>query len=162
MNRLFLLYICLLDSHRKYLKISNPITGDPTFYRWKDALSLDNGKFPTRKRGKSDSFLLGGIHLTYYTYVPYYILRVLSATECGKWNNATVYNLFRKNLRPARNKYSLEDFESHIQNRKQSEHLKLLSEIKEDLSDIIYLPWFYACNKYRYPSFIGKHDSRVT
>ena len=87
---------------------------------------------------------------------------MLSTTECGEWNNETVYHLFREHLTPSENKYSLEHFESNIQRRKQSEHLKLLSEIKEDLSDIVYLPWFYACNKYRYPAFIGKHDSRIT
>ena len=73
-----------------------------------------------------------------------------------------MYHLFREHLRPLRKTYSLKHFESHIQRRKQSEDLKLLSKIKEDLSDIVYLPWFYACNKHRYQAFIGKHDSRVT
>lgn len=136
-------------------------SGDPTFHRWKDAISFPNDRFPTRNRGKSDSFLLGGIHLTYYTYTPYFILRMLSATECGKWTSKSIQEFFSSHIHPFRKTNSLENMETYFHRRSKNKHLKLLSDIKEDLSTIIYYPWFYSCNKNRYPAWEGKHDSRV-
>ena len=132
--------------------------GDPTFYRWKDIVSLPNSKYPTRKRGKSNSFLLGGIHLTYYTYVPYFMLRKLSATECGD----SYYEYFKEAIKYLLDTSSLEVLENQVQRRVQNSRLKLLKDISEDLSKIVVFPWFYLCNSERYPSWEGKHDTRVT
>ena len=145
----------------KYFYRTKPFLVDPTFYRWKDAVSLPNTTYPTRKRGKSGSFILGGIHLTYYTYVPYFMLRQLAATECGDWTKETVQTRFSGPLESFRNTHSLEGIENHIQRRNENKHLKLIKDVREDLSRIVVYPWFYACNKRRYPAWEGKHDSRV-
>ena len=137
------------------------ILGDPTFHRWKDAISSPNATYPTRNRGKSKSFLLGGIHLTYYTYVPYFMLRKLSTSECGDWTKQFFRDWFSGHLTPFCETHSLNDYETNIQRRVTNKKLKLLSNVKENLSTIIHHPWFYICNKERYPAWEGKHDSRV-
>jgi len=39
--------------------------------------------------------------------------------------------------------------------------IKLLKDIDEDLTQIVVHPWFYLCNKNRFPAWEGKHDTRV-
>ena len=135
--------------------------GDPTFHRWKDAISFPEDQHPTRQRGKSGFFLLGGTHLSYYTYAPYFMLRMLSFTECGAWTTESVHKFFTEHIIPFNESHSLEVFETFVQRRKKNQRIKLLSNIKQDLSKIIVPPWFYICNKDRYPAWEGKHDSRV-
>ena len=132
--------------------------GDPTFYRWKDIENIVPPNYPTRLRGKSESFLLGGIHLTYYTYLPYFMLRLLSATECG--NSSHVFP--NEGIKYLQDYHSLEIFEKAIQARKKNKRIKLLKDVKQNLSKIVVFPWFYNCNKDRYPAWQGNHDPRVS
>ena len=142
--------------------IHSPTTkGDPTFYRWKDAVALPSNTYPTRKRGKSGCFLLGGIHLTYYTYTPYIMLRMLSATECGAWTKETIQTHFTGPLKSNLVTKSLEGIENFYHRRATNKHLKLIKNVKHNLTSIVLHPWFYLCNKSRYPAWEGKHDSRV-
>ena len=145
--------------------------GDPTFYRWKDIASSVPTKvtdpkkkwkrwYPTRLRGRSGSFLLGGIHLTYYTYLPYFMLKILSASECG--NLSWVNILYQEGIRYLKEHNSLDVLENEIQKRKKNIKIKFLKSIKEDISKIIVIPWFYECNRERYPAWKGNHDSRVS
>ena len=89
------------------------------------------------------------------------MLRKLSATECGAWTTERIHNFFTEHITPYNESHSLEVFETFIERRNVNKKLKLLSDIKEDLSKIIVPPWFYICNKERYPAWEGKHDSRV-
>ena len=132
--------------------------GDPSFYRWKDASAIVSPKYPTRQRGTSRNYLLGGIHLTYYTYLPYFMLRVLSATECGD-----SYHIFPDvGITYLQENHSLEKLENELHKRVKNPRLKLLKNVQEDLSQIAGLPWFYKCNSQRYPAWKGEHDTRVT
>ena len=56
----------------------------------------------------------------------------------------------------------LDKLENQMQRRAQNSRIKLLKEVQEDLSKIVVFPWFYVCNKKRYPAWEGKHDTRVT
>ena len=113
-------------------------------------------------RGKSHAYLLGGAHLSYYTFLPYFLLRIFSATECGKFDKTRVKKLFTDPLQKGKGK--IDFLEAGFQKRVThlGARLKRIKDIKENLSDIIKIPWFYECNKERYPSWEGKHDSRVT
>ena len=86
---------------------------------------------------------------------------MLSTTECKEWTSKSIQKLFSAHLHPFRETNSLEDMETYFHRRKVNKDLKLLANIKDDLSKIIYYPWFYSCNKDRYPAWEGKHDLRV-
>ena len=131
--------------------------GDPTFYRWKDISARDSTNYPTRKRGRSDNYLLGGIHLTYYTYLPYFMLRTLSATECG--DSSHIFP--QEGIKDLLEHHSLENLEKELEKRAQNSRIQPLRNIEEDLSKITILPWFYRCNEDRYPAWKGNHDTRV-
>ena len=89
------------------------------------------------------------------------MLKKLSATECGDWTKEFIQKWFSGPLDSFRGTHSLEGSESFIQRRQKNKHLKLLANVKEDLSRIVYHPWFYVCNKNRYPAWEGQHDTRV-
>ena len=135
--------------------------GDPTFYIWKAASEMKEPDYPTRKRGNSKGYLLGGAHLSYYTYVPYFMLRILSATECSP-NQEQIQTWFKNPLKNFSDTHSLNGIEALIEKRKNLKNLKLIKDVEEDLSAVIVRPWFYECNPDRYPAWIGKHDLRVS
>ena len=110
--------------------------GDPTFHAWKWALEIKEPRYPTRNRGQSKGYLLGGIHLTYYTYMPYFMLRMLSATECSQWTKKDLRTWFIEPLSNYTDTHSLEGMEDLVQKRKKHKKLKLIKEVNEDLSDI--------------------------
>ena len=136
--------------------------GDPSFYTWKRANEIKEPEYPTRKRGHSKGYLLGGTHLTYYTYVPYFMLRMLSATEClpnAIFTKQIMQSLAKTLLSDTR---SLKEIETLMQARKNLTNLKMLKDVKEDISAVIVRPWFYECNPERYPAWFGMHDLRVS
>jgi hypothetical protein len=45
--------------------------------------SQGGGRVPTRMRGKSGHYLLGGVHLTDPPYLPFLLAKIISCTECG-------------------------------------------------------------------------------
>src|ERR1700756_5408890 len=65
----------------------HPLTlGDPTYYKLQAAKALAAKKpnsFPSRRRGGSANFLLGGIHMTHYGYLPFQLVKSTTATEGG-------------------------------------------------------------------------------
>ena len=85
---------------------------------------------------------------------------MFSSTECGKFDKARVNEVFSDPIKLGNG--TLSYMENKNQGRNQNKKLRLIKDIKQDLSKIIKVPWFYACNKDRYPSWEGKHDSRVT
>lgn len=143
----------------------HPITlGDPTFWTLGKAMKHfnDTGKHPSRMRGKSGTFILGGTHLSRYAYPPFQMIKVLTGTEAnwtnlklvveaGFWysqgnitNGNSVLNTipFNLQLRVTR----LEEF------RKQNEN---------EVNSVVKLPWFLKANINRYPAFNKMYDSRL-
>ena len=150
------------------LRFSGPYKftlGDPTYYRWKDAVSIKQPKYPTRQRGKSGSFLIGGIHLSYYTYLPFRLLNIISASEFNNFNHR--FPKEEEGITYLLANHSLKKMEEHLHKRMTHQNniklpIQLLNDTKEDLSKIVYVPWFYECNKERYPAWKGEHDNRVS
>ena len=86
------------------------------------------------------------------------MLRSLSASECGDAKHifpqeGIQYLLYNQ---------SLVLLEQEFEKRKTNARIKPLKEVERELSSIAVLPWFYNCNKQRYPAWDGKHDSRVS
>lgn len=117
---------------------------------------------PTRMRGKSEAYLLGGAHLSYYTFLPYFLLRKFSSTECVEFDKKQIKQLFTDPLSIGKGKLDYMEAQFHKRVTHLGNRLRKITDIKEDLSAITKAPWFYDCNKERFPSWEGKHDSRVT
>ena len=121
--------------------------GDPTYWYLKDA-KKDNS--PSRNRGSSNYFLLGGIHMTRYGYLPNYILKDMTQTENeGSMTLAVVRRLLDKG-KTIDETSRLIFFED--QARKSDKYMNLNSSMINKPPFMV--PWIMQCNPLRYPSFL--------
>ena len=59
--------------------------GDPTYWVLQNATAYGkNGRFPSRMRGTSGNYLLGGVHMTDNPYPPFLLAKIITCTECGE------------------------------------------------------------------------------
>lgn len=134
--------------------------GDPTFWTLRSATEYGKNKkkAPTRQRGATGNFLLGGIHMSRYGYLPFRLVKDLSCTECSPYSSAQISNLVKRLEKNEIRKLEVEynAIPSSILNR-----VVPLETIAEEMKEIAILPWFYACNRKRYPVWEGGHDTRL-
>ncbi|KAM9996602.1 hypothetical protein ACTFIZ_001551 [Dictyostelium cf. discoideum] len=137
---------------------NNPYTlGDPTYYTIKKAKSTT--KAPSRNRGTSGHYMLGGMHMTHYGYLPFQMVKYLSCTECGIKNETHV-----KNFSDDIQKGNIQKLELRLLETK-SDHAYKIQDIStmNDFfkKEVAILPWFYNCNRNRYPVWERKNDPRL-
>ncbi|EAL71237.1 hypothetical protein DDB_G0272170 [Dictyostelium discoideum AX4] len=137
---------------------SNPYTlGDPTYYTIKKAKSTT--KAPSRNRGTSGHYMLGGMHMTHYGYLPFQMVKYLSCTECGITREDQI-TLFSNDI----GKGDIQKLELRLLETK-SDHahrIRQLSSMDDFFKkEVAILPWFYNCNRNRYPVWERKNDPRL-
>jgi hypothetical protein len=136
--------------------------GDPTFWTFASATKHHRRtkNIPGRRRGNSMSYLLGGIHMSHYSYLPLIIIKSLTATEA-----AGARDRLWVELANAFNSDNLAAWEANISlpfRGVPNERVNPLSKIPStELEGIVYHPWFYECNRARYPRWEWKNDSRL-
>ena len=131
--------------------------GDPTFYRLSSAmLSFD---IPSRRRGKSPHFLLGGTHMTEYEYIPFLLLKRLSCTECDLTHSGikTIHDSL-SSITALMDLVEPMSIKSGFKGR-----FNTSNEVSEEIQDHYILPWFLTCNADRFPSWTNQTaiDSRI-
>jgi len=135
---------------------------DPTFFTLQAAKDYaSNHSYPNRLRGASGNYVLGGIHMTFSTYPPFQFIRAFTCTECFLlWNITFIEHLARR-IRVD----ELLELEAEVRAIPQNQFSRLtsLQDMEEELRDtgIVPLPWLYSCNRERYPSWEGNHDTRL-
>lgn len=146
----------------KYFNSDHPVLhhkdtlGDPTYWYLKDAIKKGN---PSRNRGKSPFFVLGGIHLTHYGYLPNLILKDLSQTENdnGGVLLAVVQRLLKKKMTVKEvSKIVFENIDVDFSKYSVLDSNRLNSPP-------FMVPWIMQCNPKRYPSFFNLDipDNRI-
>lgn len=141
---------------------SHPLTlGDPTYYQLASAKSSVAGKpneFPTRKRGRSGNYILGGIHFTHYGYLPFQLVKHITATEGGLRTLKDLQKL-SKYLKEG----DIKGMEIDLASTPKVHMRKIVPVNLSDpeMTEICILPWFYACNRNRYPVWEDMHDTRL-
>lgn len=130
----------------------HPFTfGSPTFYSIKDAKKTK--PCPSHRPGKSGRFLLGGIHLSRYHYLPYAIIKTICATET---NTKEIQEYVKEIFNMLKNG----DDANTIQYHKKKKIIEIFRSKLERLNyDLInkneyMLPWFLECNLQRFPTFL--------
>ena len=125
--------------------------GDPIFFTWEQA--MNSFILPNRMRGKSGRFLLGGMHISLYEYLPNCILKQMSQTE----NAEVIFNLIRKGMKRNLPLSVIErSVRSYVVNSYNS-YFPLISK-KQIGKDQFIVPWFLECNKKRFPSLYDNKD----
>lgn len=141
----------------------HPFTyGDPAFWKFQAAMHPKPGVLPNRRRGSTGHYMLGGAHLTYYGYLPFLIVKMLSAIEQNSNSSTNIIDLptrFRQESISAI-EADLSKTPAVFKNR-----LKTLQDWKKEneteFKKIVIFPWFYDCNRDRYPMWEGRHDDRI-
>ncbi|KAL3904779.1 MAG: hypothetical protein SGILL_009938, partial [Bacillariaceae sp.] len=153
-----------------YIPIKNkPCSfGDPTFWKFEAAFdpslylvhkwTKEQKNFPDRMWGTSGPYLLGGMHMSHYTYMPMILLKRITGTEM-QW---TQIEQLRKRLRDVVLGDSLQQLQKELSKSPKPGSTKLISQMDHrKLEGIHYLPWFYECNRARYPRWEEGSDSRL-
>lgn len=140
----------------------HPFTlGDPTYYTLASAKAFASNKagvYPNRRRGHSNNFILGGIHMTHYGYLPFQLVKYITKTESNLQKLSDVENL-SKYLRIGDIRTMEVDFAATP--KKFTPRIKEVNFTNNEMKEICVLPWFYDCNRERYPVWEGGHDTRL-
>ena len=132
--------------------------GDPTFFRLSHAMT--SVEIPTRMRGKSPHFLLGGVHMTDYEYLPFVLLKRMFCTECG-----ITLNMVNKVHESLNNLTSLKDL-IYPMSIKSGFHGRFneARSVMHEISAHYTIPWFMQCNPVRFPSWfdLNQIDTRLS
>lgn len=141
---------------------SHPLTlGDPTYYELASAKRMVAGKpneYPNRKRGRSGNYMLGGIHMTHYGYLPFQIVKHVTATEGGLRSLENLQQL-SKYLKTG----DIVNMEVDLAATPKM-HMRKITQVnltETEMKEICVLPWFYDCNRKRYPVWEDGHDTRL-
>lgn len=141
--------------------------GDPTFFTFAQAqkglagahAETETLKYATRARGKSKNYLLGGIHMTHYGYLIYMLLKKMSCSEC-----VGSLDRLREELTEAYEKDEWSKLEQ-LWSKTPDSILHRIVALKQldpaERAQVVYLPWFFDCNRDRYSMWEGKSDSRI-
>jgi len=131
----------------------HPFTyGDPTF--WRLPAAATNGR-PNRMRGRSGLFLLGGMHATDYGYLPFRIAKHAACGECGPFDDDFIAAAQRGDLAHLRTRFSHASLQGRI--------VSLEEAASQDatFNHQRVLPWYYLCNRDRYPAWELRRDTRI-
>jgi hypothetical protein len=133
--------------------------GGPTF--WTLGSGIASRLPPTKQRGKSGEYLLGGFLMTDPRYVPNLMMKAISCSECGKdfESLASLFTTYLKEPTTA----SIRDLELKFNRGDDVIHrVKAVADVKGELEGIEYVPWYLQCNSARFPYWWrGGHDTRL-
>jgi len=141
---------------------NHPYTlGDPTYWTLKSIhkIALDpSRRYPSRNRGLSPIYLLGGMHMSHYGYLPLQLIKKLTQTEAAIDDLVEVLRLSQ-----SLNQSTAIPFETKFSKvpKRYKHRLRSLDSLGSKMKAIAVLPWFYNCNRMRYPSWEGGHDTRL-
>jgi hypothetical protein len=130
--------------------------GDPTF--WPLGIAKRHSSTPTRMRGRSGNYLLGGMHMSAHRYLPYLLIKTLTCTECNPNLDMirTIINFIEK-----KDIFAMESFFGEEYSVIYKKRIFPINIVDKEIKDVMIQPWFYACNKERYPYWERKHDTRL-
>jgi hypothetical protein len=140
--------------------------GDPTFHVFGQAVKTTKKSrrqqyYPSRNRGHSPNFIVGGMHMSHYGYLVYQLLKETTCTECG--TRIEFLNVLAETVRSGEWK-GLELASSQVGDEFQG-RVSLLDNLwdtdNKKRQQLVYLPWFYDCNRQRYSMWEGQPDSRT-
>jgi hypothetical protein len=143
----------------------NPWTlGDPTYWTVASATNFgqDGTKFPSRMRGTSRKYLLGGIHMTDNGYLPFRMAKLIACTECENKAARLMTELATIFSDGQPTPDTLSELGMYL-NPPWPDRSRFItgSAMEKVLGAAYYIPWFLQCNPERYPSWYGEVDARL-
>lgn len=128
--------------------------GDPTFQNLTNFVGLG--------RGRSGPYLLGGMHMSDYNYLPFRLLKVVSNSDSTGIPESWIELL--KHGEVAKLVEGLSNMEATVFPaawRARIISLTELYQLSPDYRQMVYLPWFLEGNHQRFPLWFGQDDPRL-
>jgi hypothetical protein len=132
--------------------------GDPTF--WLLGEAKKSSSTPTRLRGSSPNYLIGGVHMTHHGYLPFLMLKFFTCTECGIGDILNIVDLMIQNVH-TNNSLRVPEVEFSKMYIDKKRWVPLKSVDEKQRKEITYIPWFVNCNRDMYPTWFYGHDTRL-
>ena len=144
--------------------------GDPTYWTLRSALAYSNGssdQFPSRMRGTSGHYLLGGVHMTDNPYPPFLLAKSIACTECGEEGSKLFQAMHDCFVGSACE--GLDDkgvIQKLMQMLDRSVHQsERMAGVRDGaihmLGEAYYVPWYIECYPRRFPGWFGGVDARL-
>lgn len=133
--------------------------GDPTYWRFAAAMREES---PSRNRGQSPAYLLGGIHLTDYQYVPSMMVKMMACSD-GALIVRGLVEEFKKWLGNGTDE-GIRHYESQpLRSLNNRDRMVRVDDMKDDkhFMDLLHYPWFYECNPHLFPTLLKEPDPRL-
>jgi hypothetical protein len=142
--------------------------GDPTYWTVASATeySRKGDRYPTRMRGTSGYYLLGGIHMTDNGLLPFLLAKLIACSDCAD-DIAKISKVLAPYFQQGKGNISRKGSSILDLTEKMDRSLSLrdrferVEDVKMDLGSAYYLPWYLKCNPERFPSWYGRMDSRI-
>ena len=133
----------------------------PSFWTWKSASdhSSSHDEGPRRIAGEKLPALLGGMHMTQYNYIPYFMTKLASSSEKNIDNFKEALEYLIEAIQT--NNITRLEFELPNPLRWHANRIVNISEVPNNQTDVISMPWFLSCNIDRYPNWNGITDPRL-
>lgn len=128
--------------------------GDPTFQNLSHFVGLG--------RGRSGPYLLGGMHMSDYNYLPFRLMKVVSNSDSTGIPESWIELLKRGEV--AKLVDGLSNMEASVFNPEWRARIISLTELYQlspDYRQMVYLPWFLEGNHQRFPLWFGQDDPRL-
>lgn len=102
--------------------------------------------------------MLGGIHMTHYGYLPFQIVKHITASEGGLRSLSALETLLKYV-----NEGDIEKMEKDLAATPSRHNRRIVQVNLTDpkMREICILPWYYDCNRRRYPTWEDGHDTRL-
>lgn len=96
--------------------------------------------------------------MTHYGYLPFQMVKRMTATECGPQSLSTLQT-FSKYLKIGDIRNMERDLGATPTTFKSRLYPVDIGD--PEMKEICILPWFYDCNRHRYPVWEDGHDTRL-
>ena len=132
----------------------------PCWWTWKSAaaqVAKNEDKGLPRMIGHLIPALLGGMHMTQYAYVPYFITKLMSISEGGSFKE--MLQLTKQAI--ATNNITLLEVDLSSPFKSFGDRIIRVKDLPYEEREVVEIPWFLACNLQRFPNWVGMPDLRL-
>ena len=130
----------------------------PAIWTWQSAAKKvqQERKLP-RMIGHQIPSLEGGMHMTQYAYVPYFMTKMMSISEGGSFQ----FLLEQTQLAINSNNITILEHELSSPYRSFANRIIKVKDLPELEKGIVDIPWFLGCNLQRFPNWQRRPDPRL-
>jgi len=135
----------------------DPVFQSPTAFRGRNGDGRSQGHAFRSRNQVVNMILDGGLHMSWYKYLPFMLNKMITCTECDGLEEPWVRRLMAGNIRKLHRDSQALEMDPHTIDNWKSRLIK--TERLRDQS-FVYTPWYLKCNRKRFGTWYGEVDKR--